>query len=82
MNDKLHDVNMDMTMKDGDVLAINTDTQTLEPTTPVYLEWHPLPDITLHELALCMPYIFKGIIYNNAFDTTQPHLRHFKITKP
>ena len=50
-------------------------------TLPLEMVWQPKEDITVYELAICLPYLFR---YNGVMpyevDKSLPHFRHFKIT--
>jgi hypothetical protein len=47
------------------------------------MEWQPIEDITTYELAMCLPYFFRGHgVMPNQIDKSLPHFRHFKITDP
>lgn len=45
--------------------------------THVLALWKPREDITLHELALCIPYIFKYAIKKEELSFS--HFRHFEV---
>lgn len=55
-----------------------------EPPFPLILKWNPKPDITVHELALSLPYIIDKYqwIFEGDIDTTLSHFRHFEINNP
>lgn len=44
------------------------------------LFWEPKPDITIYELALCLPYLLNNILLFEGNDISAPHFRHFIIT--
>ena len=50
---------------------------------PLQMDWQPKEDITTYELAMCLPYFFRGHgVMPNDIDKSLPHFRHFKITDP
>lgn len=55
-----------------------------EPILPLSLTWMPKEDITVHELALCLPFLIDkySSIMPDDVDETLSHFRHFKILNP
>ena len=52
---------------------------------PLIMEWQPIEDITVYELALCMPYLMTMVnhkVMPYHVDKSLPHFRHFKIIDP
>lgn len=50
---------------------------------PVMMEWKPKEDITVYELALCLPYLYRlNGVFSYEFNIDDPHMRHFVITDP
>lgn len=52
-----------------------------EPPVEHKFKWKPLADITLHELALCMPYIISPFAWITPHDLASggQYFRHFEI---
>ena len=46
---------------------------------PLELIWEPKEDITAFELALCLPYFYRGGIMPYEINQNDVHMRHFKI---
>ena len=50
---------------------------------PLNMTWKPKLDITAHELALCLPYLFRHtFVMPYEIDKDEPHMRHFEIHDP
>lgn len=46
---------------------------------PLEMRWRPKEDITVYELALCLPYFFRSSVMPYEVDTTLSYFRHFEI---
>jgi len=42
------------------------------------MKWKPKENITVYELALCLPYFYRSVMPFEV-DLTQTHFRHFEI---
>jgi len=62
-----------------DITYVNT--STFRTILPLEMIWQPKEDITIYELAMCLPYFFRhhGVMPYEV-DKSLPHFRHFKIT--
>jgi len=50
--------------------------------SPLIVSWYPKEDITVYELALCLPFFSKRHIMPWEIDLSQPFTRHFNIVDP
>lgn len=64
---------------DSSSILLNTAT-TSKFILPLEMRWQPKEDITIYELAKCLPYLLR---YNGTMpyeiDKTENHFRHFEI---
>lgn len=70
-------------MKDIKLNAGMVHTTNNRITVPLEMIWQPQEDITVYELALCLPYFYTHCAimpYN--IDKSLYHLRHFYIRDP
>ena len=52
-------------------------------TLPLQMKWKPKEDITVYELAMCLPFFFRNsCIMPYEVDRSLPHFRHFEIIDP
>jgi hypothetical protein len=69
--------------KDEVVMLNYSTTTTSVLVFPLQMRWEPKPDITTHELALCLPYLLRVYsIMPWEVDKNAPHMRHFEIYDP
>ena len=70
-------------MKDDNTVTSN-DTLVLRDARflmPINWKWEPKEDITAHEIALCIPWLFTHY-WEPQMDYSAPHFRHFIIHNP
>lgn len=56
-------------------------TSTFTGILPLEMRWQPKEDITIYELAKCLPYLLRhnSTIMPYEIDKSEPHFRHFEI---
>ena len=71
------------TPKNEDAYNLVTRKGTFTITQALRIEWKPQKDITVYELAQCLPYLIgPNQLMPGQIDQTLPHFRHFKIIDP
>lgn len=62
---------------------IHTTGTSIRILQPLTMTWNPKEDITVYELAQCLPYLFRiSYIMPYEIDKQAPYMRHFKIIDP